>query len=152
MSPHVRRLDEMSAQECFSHLRSAEVGRVVFTLGALPAVLPMTFALHGGDLLMATAADSRLASAVHGGVLAFEVDDIDVASRTGWSVVVFGIAQVLDQDSGRAEAATIVAPWVPGRDDLIIRVPCTRVTGRRITAGRAAGDHDAGVLSAAAGR
>src|SRR5215212_2031773 len=68
-----RSLEALSPQEARTLLASATVGRVVFTLAALPAVVPVTFAVYGDAVVMRTADDTRLAAAADGGVLAFEV-------------------------------------------------------------------------------
>lgn len=139
-----RQLRELSERECVRALHGARVGRVVFTDHGLPAVLPLTYVLRDSAVLMATAAGSRLARAADGGVLAFEIDDVDAVTETGWSVVVTGVAEVMTQaDYAQAVAARgkpvdegeamPVRPWAPGRDALLIRLPCTQLTGRAIT-------------------
>jgi nitroimidazol reductase NimA-like FMN-containing flavoprotein (pyridoxamine 5'-phosphate oxidase superfamily) len=129
----VRSLMPLTTEESLARLRAGRIGRVAFTMGALPAVVPVTYAVQGQHLLLATAADSRLARAADGNVLAFEIDEVDLVGHTGWSVVVTGVAQVVADAAGRAEAASVVAPWLPERAELLIRLPCTRITGRRIT-------------------
>lgn len=128
-----RALEDLSTDECLEHLATTRVGRVAFTTSALPTVVPLTYAIKGQHLLLATGADSRLAKAADHGVLAFEIDDVDSSTHTGWSVVVTGVAEVVEGPEGRAEAASVVAPWLPERAELLIRLPCTRVTGRRIS-------------------
>ena len=107
---------------------------MVFTVGALPAIVPVTFAVHGEAVVMCTAADTRLAIAANGGVLAFEADDVDPVTCTGWSVVVTGVAELVTDPTERAGIHAVVAPWAPGQHDVFIRLPFTVVTGRRIVA------------------
>jgi nitroimidazol reductase NimA-like FMN-containing flavoprotein (pyridoxamine 5'-phosphate oxidase superfamily) len=141
MSGDIRRMAELTEADCLRLLTTARVGRVVFTDAALPAVLPLTYLLRDRTVLMGTAAGSRLARVAAGGLLAFEIDELDPDTETGWSVVVTGIASV---ESMRAAADTagstgqpepLPRPWAPGRDDQLIRLPCTQLTARRITAG-----------------
>ena len=133
----VRTLVPLTTEECLARLRAGRVGRVAFTVGALPSLVPVTYAVRGQHLLLATAADSRLAKAADGNVLAFEIDEIDLVGHTGWSIVVTGVAEVVADAAGRAEAASVVAPWLPERAELLIRLSCMRITGRRIAiAGR----------------
>ena len=127
----VRELEELTTDECLRHLAKGRVGRVAFTTSALPMAVPVTYVLRGQFLLLATAADSRLARAADHSVLAFEIDEVDLDAHTGWSVVVTGVAEVVaDQEDGpsrlrrRAVAARTRGP--------AIRLACTRVTGRRI--------------------
>ncbi|MGY0459849.1 pyridoxamine 5'-phosphate oxidase family protein [Kitasatospora sp. cg17-2] len=85
-------LDEARALEL---LRRAGVGRVVYTVGALPAVLPVRFRLDPlGGVLLSTVPGSELARAVDGAVIAFEADEVDGADGTGWCVTVLGRAEV----------------------------------------------------------
>ncbi|MGK5550796.1 pyridoxamine 5'-phosphate oxidase family protein [Actinomadura kijaniata] len=83
----------LDTAECRALLSSDLVGRIVFTGRALPAVQPVNYALADDHVIIRTTASSRLSTAAHGAVVAFEIDDFDPASRTGWSVVVVGRAE-----------------------------------------------------------
>ncbi|GAB7185115.1 pyridoxamine 5'-phosphate oxidase family protein [Kitasatospora sp. Ki12] len=67
--PELRELDRNRALELPAR---ASVGRVVHTVDALPAVLPVPFRLVPGGVLVCAPADSRLVRAVDGAVIAFE--------------------------------------------------------------------------------
>ena len=95
MSADRMSLETLSRCEAVGLLASATIGRVVFTVAALPAVVPVTFAVRDDAIVLRTSAETRLAVAADGGVLAFEVDEVDPQKRTGWSVVVTGIAEVV---------------------------------------------------------
>jgi nitroimidazol reductase NimA-like FMN-containing flavoprotein (pyridoxamine 5'-phosphate oxidase superfamily) len=124
------RIEELTHAESVELLDTVEVGRVVFTAAALPSVVPVCYLRDGDSVLMATSADARLARAATGGLLAFEVDSVDPRTRTGWSVIVMGVAEVVHDPDERNRAGTI--PWAEGRDDMLIRIPLSRVTGRRL--------------------
>ena len=62
--------------------------------GSASPALPVTFAVLDHAVVLRTAADTRLAAAADGAVRAFEVDEVDPVTRTGWSVVVTGVAEV----------------------------------------------------------
>jgi nitroimidazol reductase NimA-like FMN-containing flavoprotein (pyridoxamine 5'-phosphate oxidase superfamily) len=131
-----RTLETLSEHESVALLSTIPVGRVVFTVGALPAIVPVAFAIQDGAVVMRTSAESRLAKAAPGGVLAFEIDDIDAETRTGWSVVVMGVATVVADPAQRAAIDGVVETFAPGQRDICIRLPLTVVTGRRVTAGK----------------
>jgi nitroimidazol reductase NimA-like FMN-containing flavoprotein (pyridoxamine 5'-phosphate oxidase superfamily) len=128
-----RSLETLSQQDSVALLSTIPVGRVVFTVGALPAIVPVAFAVHDGAVVMRTSPESRLAKAAPGGVLAFEIDDIDAETRTGWSVVVMGVATVVVDPEARAAIDGVVEAFAPGQRDVYIRLPLTVVTGRRVT-------------------
>lgn len=126
-------VDELSRQECLELLGRAVVGRVVFTVNALPAVIPVNFAVTDGAVLFRTRARSRLARAADGSVLAMEADHIDVATRSGWSVVGTGVAEIVDDPQEAQAVSRLVQPWVPDPTEVAVRLPLTVLTGRRIT-------------------
>jgi nitroimidazol reductase NimA-like FMN-containing flavoprotein (pyridoxamine 5'-phosphate oxidase superfamily) len=142
-----RSLVALSRRECVALLASQQLGRAVFTERAMPAIVPVTFALHGDAIVLCTASDTRLASAATRGVLAFQVDDIDPHTRSGWSVVVVGVAELVVGSQEQASIRGLLDPWVPGTNDVFIRLPLRVVTGRRILATSAADAHLRGMVS-----
>ncbi|WP_395297649.1 pyridoxamine 5'-phosphate oxidase family protein [Kitasatospora hibisci] len=137
-------LDETRALEL---LAGTPVGRVVYTLGALPAVLPVPFRVdeHGG-VLFAVDAGSELVRAVDGAVTAFEADDVDDGDGTGWFVTVLGRAEVRPAEvaggDGFAGPDPAVARTGPAcedrptaRSEVLIRIGPELVVGRRLAAG-----------------
>jgi nitroimidazol reductase NimA-like FMN-containing flavoprotein (pyridoxamine 5'-phosphate oxidase superfamily) len=128
----VHRILQLNRQECLELLGSVDLGRVVFTDQALPAILPVTFTVDDDSVVLRTARGSRLARAAQGAVLAFEVDQVDVASRLGWSVVVTGEALIETDPAQQARLGTRLQAWVPGPKDVFIRIPLSVVSGRRI--------------------
>ncbi|MCG7206533.1 MULTISPECIES: pyridoxamine 5'-phosphate oxidase family protein [Streptomyces] len=129
---------ELDRGECLRLLAGVPVGRIVHTRHALPAVLPVNFGLDGdGAVLLRTSAASELARAVDGSVVAFEADEVDADSRSGWSVVVTGAATVVHDP---AEHARLVREgprsWVPAAHEVFVRIEPDLVTGRALTGGR----------------
>ena len=124
----------LDRDESVALLGARGVCRVVFTVDTLPAVLPVNYAVDAGALVLSTGAGSRLASAADGGVLAAQVDDLDSETRSGWSVVVTGVAELLPDGEEWRRLRGLVDQWVPARNDVGIRLPMTLVTGRRIVA------------------
>ncbi|MEV0584514.1 pyridoxamine 5'-phosphate oxidase family protein [Nonomuraea sp. NPDC050310] len=133
-------LQVLSRQECLDLLSTAEIGRIVFTDRALPAVQPVNFLLDGESIVIRTSRGSKLAAATRQAVVAFEADDFDPRERTGWSVTVIGHARaVIEPDEVARLAGLPLEPWAPGGRDHYIVVGVEQVTGRRITAVRASG-------------
>jgi len=123
----------LSEGECFALLETAPIGRVVYSDRALPVIVPVNFTLDGVDIVMRTGRRSRLATHAAGHVIAFEVDEIDSASRSGWSVVLTGILQMVDNpaDIERLERLALRS-WAPSAHDCYLRLRPDLVTGRRI--------------------
>jgi nitroimidazol reductase NimA-like FMN-containing flavoprotein (pyridoxamine 5'-phosphate oxidase superfamily) len=132
MFGEIRSLEALSRQESIQLLSGEVVGRVVFTHSALPAVVPVTFAILDEAVVLRTAEGTRLAAAADRGVLALEADEIDPVARTGWSVVVTGIAELVTDPIRRAVIHAIVEPFAPGENDVYVSLPFTVVTGRRV--------------------
>ena len=127
-------LETLSAQECFRLLAKIPLGRVVYTDRALPAIQPVTFAVHENAVVIRTSADSRLASAATGKVVAFEADEYhDSCVRSGWSVVAIGHA-VRITDPAELDAARHLGlrAWAPDAADWYIRISVEIVSGRRL--------------------
>jgi len=123
----------LTQAEAVALLSTGQVGRLVYTRRALPAVTPVNYALRDGAIWIWTASASSMAQAVRGAVVAFEVDELDMAARSGWSVTVLGVAELV-VDAAEIERALELGPepWVPGRKEHLIRIPLKMVSGRRI--------------------
>jgi nitroimidazol reductase NimA-like FMN-containing flavoprotein (pyridoxamine 5'-phosphate oxidase superfamily) len=128
-------LRRLGRRECLALLQMASIGRVMFVAAGVPRAQPAAFTVHDGAILLTTSRDSALAAAVTtGGLTAFEIDETHLRRRTGWSVVVTGVASPVDPADGDAlTAAGRIRPWVAGHDQVAVRLPCTRVSGRVVT-------------------
>ncbi|GHF75280.1 pyridoxamine 5'-phosphate oxidase family protein [Streptomyces thermodiastaticus] len=129
---------ELERRECLELLATAPVGRIVHTRHALPAVLPVNFALDDdAAVLIRTSAASELARAVDGAVVALEADEVDAAAHSGWSVVVTGTASVItDLAHQRRLAGKVPRSWVPWPEEVVIRIEPELITGRALAGGR----------------
>ena len=124
-------------------LATAPVGRLIFTVNALPAVRLMNFALADGLIVLRTAADATVARRVNDAIVAFEADDLDTATSSGWSVVITGRAtRVTDPELIARYRRMSLAPWAPGERDQFVVITTEVVEGRRVS--RAAGSADPG--------
>jgi len=125
---------ELGRQECARLLAKVPVGRIVYTRQALPAVLPVNFGLdHDGAVLVRTSASSTLVSAIGGAVVAFEADEVDAATHSGWSVVVTGAATVVTDPTEHARLLrTGPRSWVPVPQEVFVRIEPELITGREL--------------------
>jgi len=81
--------------ECLELLGRSSIGRVAVSVGAVPAVFPVNFALLDRAIVFWTSTGTKLDAAMRNAVVAFEVDEVDAVCRKGWSVLVVGIADEL---------------------------------------------------------
>ena len=127
-------LEILHLGDCFGLLKSVPVGRIGFTGGGEVVILPVNFLVDGQDVVFRTAAGSKLSAVEIGQYVGFEADSYDVASRQGWSVVVKGLAEVVDSD---AEAKRLDAlgleSWGGGPGGRVwVRIRPATVSGRRL--------------------
>ena len=93
-----------------------------------PVAVPVNIAVSDGAVVVRTAAYSAMAREVDDSRVALEVDDLDHETRTGWSVLVRGVARVLFEPAPE-DAPTA---WPTGSKSATVRVRPTKVTGRRL--------------------
>jgi len=124
---------QLDRGESLRLLATAPVGRLIFTVGALPAARVMNFALVDGLIVVRTAADTTVARKVDGAVVAFEADDLDAATSSGWSVIVTGLAMLVTDPGpiARYQELPLVA-WAPGERDQFVTITTELVEGRRV--------------------
>ncbi len=126
-------LELLTEDEARGLLATGEVGRVGITIGALPAIFPVNYRLIDGSIVFRTAPGSKMSAAAEGAVVAFEVDDYQLADRSGWSVLAVGQAEVV-HDLGMSFKVldARLEPWAEGDRSTIVRIEPTFISGRRI--------------------
>jgi uncharacterized protein len=131
-------LDELPPAVVTERLQRARVARLGYVDADGPAVVPVNISVDDLQrIVFRTAADSQLARLDRRQV-AIEVDGIDAGRRTGWSILVRGIARDVT-DAGDLAAVTARAQpvdcWVPGDHDRTFVVMPLSLTGRTIPVG-----------------
>jgi nitroimidazol reductase NimA-like FMN-containing flavoprotein (pyridoxamine 5'-phosphate oxidase superfamily) len=141
MSADLSGLRTLSEGDALALLATVPVGRLVYSDRALPFVTPVNFILDGADVVIRTGRRSRLATHTPGNIVAFEVDAIDVVDRSGWSVVVTGRVQLIDDASDVARlAAWHLQTWQPAPTDRYLRLRPEMVSGQYLPAANANSD------------
>ena len=112
-SGHFTRL---SGDECRHLVRGHSVGRVVWLSGEGLQALPVTYVVSGERIYFRVDPESVLGELARSMRVLFEVDDIDVPTATGWSVVVRGrLEEVTSKDHELFERVVDLAePWNVG--------------------------------------
>ena len=126
-------LDVLERDEALRLLDEHVVGRLATTGGGVVEIFPVNYALDGDMVVFRSAGGTKVRLAQRAEV-AFEIDEIDPATRTGWSVVVHGhvdeVPEHLADDYARALG---VDPWAEGEKPHVLRIRPTTITGRRIS-------------------
>ncbi len=133
-------LEILHLGDCFLLLESVPVGRIGFVAGGEVVILPVNFVVDGQDVVFRTGAGSKLSAVEVGHYVGFEADSYDAATRTGWSVVVNGLAEVVEADAEAARLDGLGVPAWGGTDAgrVWVRIRPMSVAGRRIPAPAAA--------------
>lgn len=126
-------LETLPAVECYELLSPGGVGRVAFTAGDGPVVLPVNYAMAGQTPVFRTAPDTQLAGYLDCPA-GFEVDHLDETLSQGWSVLVRGHAVEVTKEAEvrHLEQRAAVRPWADGARDVHVRIIPHHISGRRI--------------------
>ncbi|MFI7355314.1 pyridoxamine 5'-phosphate oxidase family protein [Streptomyces avidinii] len=132
-----RQLEELGVDEALQLLGTVELGRIVFTCHALPAVRPVNHLLDAGDIIVRVQDSSTLGALLAaqegaGVVVAYEADAIDQGAHLGWSVVATGYATAVTAPSEIERYAHLLQPWVEGTASGAIRIRPDLITGFRL--------------------
>jgi len=134
-----RMITELDEAESLRLIAHGGIGRIAYQSRFGPAVLPVNYQWHNGAVVFRTARHSALDEDLQTGIaggeykVAFEIDEIDMAGRQGWSVLIQGPAHHVSEAERDAAIEAGVAPWPAGDRELFVRIVPTHVTGRRIT-------------------
>lgn len=128
-------LTVLSREQCLRLMATAPVGRIIYTRHAMPAVELVNFTVDAGGIVIRTAPSGKLLAAIQDAVVAFEADDYDPATRSGWSVTAVGHArEVTDPADIGMLRTTGPHPWAPGHHPYFVRITPGQLTGRYLRA------------------
>jgi len=126
-------LEVIGLDECLKLLASRPYGRLAYLDAGSPAIVPVNHLVDGTSVVLRSLDGGKLGAAIFERPVAFEIDDIDFATRSGWSVVVQGHAEIVDP----ADAAgydTWLDSWAvqDGARTTWVRIQAEEVSGRRL--------------------
>lgn len=125
MSEPVNYFSRLSAEECWSLLSGAEVGRVAWNSEEGITVIPVNFAVAGTTITFRTREGAKLARLTQPTEVAFEVDEIDLETAIGWSVLARGV-------TASAAGAPSVS-WLAGHRPVGIALTVRTISGRVVS-------------------
>lgn len=130
----MNRIVELDQGDCQDLLATTPVGRLAFNFGGKPMVLPVTYRFVNGQIIFRTSLGHKLHAVASDNPVAFEIDEWNAASHTGWSVVAVGSATEIENFEAFEDAESLgLRPWADEDEkDRWVRVIPDKITGRRI--------------------
>jgi len=129
-------LEILPFDTCLRLLAAVPIGRVSFFAEGEIVVLPVNHVVDGQDPVFVTARGSKLSAAEGQRLVAFEVDDFDARTKSGWSVLVNGHAEAVYEDAEIERLRKLgLRPWASGTDrPFWIRIRPASISGRQTPA------------------
>ena len=129
-----RGLVVLTLDECERLLAAGSIGRVSVVSAGEPLILPVLFKYSNRSIAFRTAPGEKLDAAWLNAPTAFEIDDWDTPTRTGWSVLVRGQAEAVEDETRIAELDSLgLEDWVPSEQPTgWVLIHPVEITGRRI--------------------
>jgi uncharacterized protein len=132
-------LTELGRDECLRLLSATTVGRVVVVrpVQDLPVIRPVNYAFDEASqsVVFRCIPGTKFASLMRASRAWFEIDHMDGDRRTGWSVIVGGVTEVVTRPAEVRRLDRIgVDSWIAGQDAEWVRIRARAVSGRRVRA------------------
>ena len=122
----------LEEDECWRLIREADVGRIAVAINGRPDIFPINHTVDGQTVVFRSQAGTKLAAAVLGKAVAFEVDGYDPWTGDAWSVVVKGQAVELETLEELLHAEELpLFPWAAFPKPRVVAIIPDEVTGRR---------------------
>lgn len=136
---------ELSGEECLRLLVAHRFGRLAVAFGeGVPLIRPLHYAFdeRAKAVILRIDEGSTLHALAQPAKAAFEIDGLDERTKTGWSVIVTGVAEIVRSGEELQRLALSEAVrWSAGGPTHWVVIRAGTVSGRRITSAseRAAG-------------
>ncbi len=125
-------IDILDTDTCWEMLGSTEVGRLGVSISDHPDIFPVNFVVDRGTVVFRTGEGTKLAGAVLGRAVAFEVDGYEPESGDAWSVVIKGRAVEIERMGDVFDALDLpLFPWHASPKHRFVRIEPHDVSGRR---------------------
>ena len=129
----VSRMGVIERDKCIELMESTPIGRVAFVTSTDEVLaLPVNFKWHEDSIVFRTLEGQKLAAAVGGKPVCFEVDQWNAEDRSGWSVVVQGKAREVTNWAEIEQLEGIgLVPWAKEKwRRMWVRIEPTNISGR----------------------
>ncbi len=127
---------ELTGEECLRLLAVHSFGRLAVGIGeGAPVIRPLNYAFdeRSKAVILRIGDGSTLHAVSHSAKAAFEIDGIDEHAKTGWSVIVTGVAEMVTSaaEIARLERDAAVR-WTTGSRLRWVVIRAGTFSGRRI--------------------
>ena len=113
----------LDTHTCLELLRTREVGRLAVSIADHPDIFPINYVVDHGTVVFRTAEGTKLAAALLGRGVAFEIDGYDPDAGDAWSVVMKGYAVEIEQMHEYFDALDLpLFPWHAGPKHRFVRI------------------------------
>lgn len=127
-------LEIIDPAECWELVASKEIGRLAVSVANDPDVFPLNYRVDDATIVIRTSPGLKLAAAVLGNPVAFEVDDLDDTTHSGWSVVIHGFGEEIEDVTAWLRAEDLnIEPWADSAKSRYLRIVPDRISGRRVS-------------------
>jgi uncharacterized protein len=136
----------LSRDECLKLLASHSFGRLAVAMET-PVIRPVNYLFDepSQSVVFRTSGGSKFHALLLSANAAFEIDGIDPGSRTGWSVIIVGMAEEITSPSELRRLDKLgLEAWAPGQKRHWMRIRAWTVSGRRIVLAGDRGPSDPG--------
>ncbi len=128
-------MDVLTDEQCWDLLGTNQIGRLAVVVAGRPDIFPVNYVVHEGEIYFRTAEGSKLASVMAHREVAFEIDGYDGATNEAWSVVLSGMARVLNHDAEVEAAESLpLFPWNLAPKHRFVAIEPTEMSGRKFLA------------------
>jgi len=128
-------LEVIGLDECLTLLASRPYGRLAHLDAGAPSIVPVNHLVDGQSVVIRSLDGGKLGAAIFERPVAFQLDDLDFTTRTGWSVLVRGRAEIVE-DADAAGYEKWLDSWAvrEGARTTWVRIIADEVSGRRLRA------------------
>ena len=127
---------DLPQDECLRLLASQSFGRLAVSMGErAPVVRPVNYLFDESSesVVFRTEVGSGFQALLRSAEATFEIDGIDEYARTGWSVIMIGVAdEVTNPNEISRLDGLALDSWAPGQKAHWMRIRAATVSGRRI--------------------
>jgi len=133
------RTEVLSAEQCWALLETQVVGRLGISIMNRPDIFPINYVVDRHSVVFRSDEGTKLAAALLGIAVAFEVDHYDPMAGVAWSVMARGEAVEIEGLVDLFSAAELpLFPWQSAPKQRFVRITPQELSGRRFRVNPAA--------------